>query len=482
MILKKTIQSLSLVLICGLSIPSITFANECSCDGGMSSLTFKNNGDDTNVEIRGKKDGLLYHHFVLSGDEFTFSATDGKKGKMDNSLVINGVALHTSCSKPIGTGMEIGDLTIVAGSSLKGGDLCSIEEYNKGKKDKKGKHNDNANQECQDDGCSCDGGMDSLTFRNDGDDTNVDITGKKDGLLYHHFIPAGDEFTFSATDGKKGKMDNSLVINGVALHTSCSKPIGTGMQVGDLTIVAGHSIKGGDLCPIENYSKGKKHKKGKGHKNCEPKPITVGRVCGEVFMDSNENNTFDDTDRMLENIGVNISNEDGNIITTETTNSNGRYCASNIPEGTVNIDIDEDTLPNGVTQVVGDDPSSIEVVANENNWAGRDGYALPEATGSVCGNLFIDIDRDGKYSAVDAPLRTLDIEIKNMDTGDIIQTMRADHHGKYCVDNLEIGSHIQIKVLDETTSLFIHHYGQNPNSVTIKAGENWGGMDGYNKI
>jgi hypothetical protein len=35
------------------------------------------------------------------------------------------VAIHTSCSKPIGPGLVFGAYTVVSGSSLDGGPLCA---------------------------------------------------------------------------------------------------------------------------------------------------------------------------------------------------------------------------------------------------------------------------------------------------------------------------------------------------------------------
>lgn len=82
-------------------------------------------------------------------------------------------------------------------------------------------------------------------------------------MLYDKIVSAGEEFTIHGL-GKDGKLDTNIYINGIALHTSCSKPICTGMHIGTFTITAGESVKGGALCTIENFeNKDKKKKKEK---------------------------------------------------------------------------------------------------------------------------------------------------------------------------------------------------------------------------
>ena len=102
----------------------------CSeCEGGVISLTLQYNGvNAADIMVKTKKDDVvLFHGNVPAGGQFTFIGA-GKDDKMGPEIIILvdgavNASIHTSCSQPIGPGLVAGDFEVVAGVSLKGGEL-----------------------------------------------------------------------------------------------------------------------------------------------------------------------------------------------------------------------------------------------------------------------------------------------------------------------------------------------------------------------
>lgn len=206
----------------------------------------------------------------------------------------------------------------------------------------------------------------------------------------------------------------------------------------------------------------------------------TGEVCGVVFLDTNANNGFDSDDTLLDNVTVNIKNDNGNNIASETTDSRGKYCIADIPTGKVIVDIDEDTLPENSGQVVGENPSSIIVEADETNWAGIDGYGKPDVqTGKVCGMVFLDTNKNHSYDNDDQPIEDVTIYL-NDDNDNTFATQQTDSEGNYCLSNVPVGSVTVGIARDTLPKNLVQVVGENQDTITVEADkENWAGIDGF---
>ncbi len=110
-------------------IPPIPECGEC--EGGVTSLTLKYNGENkAAIAVKAGKDVVFGPQTVQPGEVFDFSGTrkGGTLGKeieiwVDDELAVK---IHTSCSQPIGPGLVVGDFEVVAGESRRGGKLCPI--------------------------------------------------------------------------------------------------------------------------------------------------------------------------------------------------------------------------------------------------------------------------------------------------------------------------------------------------------------------
>ncbi len=213
------------------------------------------------------------------------------------------------------------------------------------------------------------------------------------------------------------------------------------------------------------------------YNKCQTNVAQTGKVCGKVFEDTNENGEFDSSDARLGNVTVNITDSEGKI-TTVTTNNDGYYCASDIATGTASVDIVDSSLPENPTQVVGTDPTEVEVKANANNWEEYNGYTFPQPTGNVCGVVYEDINANGQQD--DNETGVADIDVTIIDANGVSYTVPTDVDGKYCQSDIPEGSAsitVDEETLPEGATLTA---GENPNDITVVAGQdNNAGTDGY---
>ena len=213
------------------------------------------------------------------------------------------------------------------------------------------------------------------------------------------------------------------------------------------------------------------------YKKCEASLNKTGKVCGQVFEDTNSNGDYESSDTRLANVTVKITDAKGKVHTV-TTNSHGYYCASNIAVGTASVDIDESTLSDNATQVVGTDPTNINVKANCKNWEERNGYTFPIPTGKVCGTVYEDINNNKKQD--DNETGVIAIAINIIDANGDEHKATTDATGKYCLDNVPEGSAsitVDTKTLPTDATLTA---GENPNDITVVANqENDALTDGY---
>jgi len=104
----------------------------------------------------------------------------------------------------------------------------------------------------------CEGKVTSLTLLYNGNGSAwVKVVQKKDkAVVFEEVVDAGEAFTFCGTD-KDGTLGTDILIfvDGTfytKIHTSCSQPIGPGLVAGDFEVVAGTSLRGGALPPLDS--------------------------------------------------------------------------------------------------------------------------------------------------------------------------------------------------------------------------------------
>ena len=214
----------------------------------------------------------------------------------------------------------------------------------------------------------------------------------------------------------------------------------------------------------------------------------VGEVRGIVFEDTNGNGKRDPGERGIGGVEVVII-DDFDEQQTVTTRSNGRYSAT-VPAGPAVIDIDEGSLPSGLTQTAGENPTDVDVPAggiatDEDGFQPRTDAPTKEPTqapptpaplGKVEGVVFEDKNGDGEQDGNEPGLK--DVVVVITDSNGDSQTVTTDEDGEYSADVPRGTTEIEI---DEDTlpDGFKQTAGRNPSTVRVPAGGTATEEDGY---
>ncbi len=203
----------------------------------------------------------------------------------------------------------------------------------------------------------------------------------------------------------------------------------------------------------------------------------TGSVSGIVYIDQNGNEAFNNGEG-IENITVELSDKNGNSVTTTTDNS-GNYYFYNVLAGSATVKVIESTLPSNVTQVDGSNPSTVYIESNQNNYAGYDGYVTNEATGSVIGIVYIDQNGNETFNNGEG-IENITVELSDKNGNSVTTT--TDNSGNYYFYNVLAGS-ATVKVIESTLPSNVTQVdGSNPSTVYIESNQNnYAGYDGYNQ-
>ena len=149
-----------------------------------------------------------------------------------------------------------------------------------------------------------------------------------------------------------------------------------------------------------------------------PTSTPPGKVKGIIFKDANSNGIQDEGELGIKGVDVVITDSSGTSQTV-TTDDTGMYMAE-VPVGPAVTDIIESTLPPGVFQTGGVDPTTLDVPAS-GTATDSDGF---QPTGKVKGVVFEDVNRDGVQDNGKPGIEGVDVVIT--DSLGTMQTLTTD--------------------------------------------------------
>ena len=194
-----------------------------------------------------------------------------------------------------------------------------------------------------------------------------------------------------------------------------------------------------------------------------PTRAPLGKVEGVVFEDKNGDGEQDDNEPGLEDVVVVITDSNGDSQTV-TTDEDGEYSAD-VPRGTTEIEIDDDTLPDGYKQTAGRNPSTVRVPAG-GTATEEDGYQI---LGEVEGVVFEDTNGDGEQDPGEPGLE--DVEVVITDSNGDPQTVTTNGNGEYSAEVPRGPTEIDID--EDTLDLppgSTQTTGENPSTVNVPGG------------
>ena len=179
--------------------------------------------------------------------------------------------------------------------------------------------------------------------------------------------------------------------------------------------------------------------------------IADNSLSGTVYRDDSRNGDQDGTEPGYSGVTVQLLDASGNVVATTTTDTNGTYSFSKLPDGTYSVKVVKDGELADTEQT--EDPDATRDNASEPVTLGEDnptkdhidfGY-VPDY--SIHGLVYRDGDRDEKHGATEKGYANQTVELRDKD-GKVVATTTTDENGAYSFEKLPAGDY-SVKVVKD---------------------------------
>ncbi len=167
-------------------------------------------------------------------------------------------------------------------------------------------------------------------------------------------------------------------------------------------------------------------------------------ISGNVYLDQNRDKTKNTGDIDLSGVTVKLLDKDGNVVGTTTTDADGNYSFTGLPDGTYSVKVVKDGALTDTDQT-GDpdnklDNASEPITLDEKNPTKGDvdfGY-VPNNT--IKGTVYRDDNRDKTINGDEPGLERVSVQLLD-ENGKVIQTLDTDADGNYAFQHLPDGKY-----------------------------------------
>ena len=179
--------------------------------------------------------------------------------------------------------------------------------------------------------------------------------------------------------------------------------------------------------------------------------IADNSLSGTVYRDDSRNGDQDGTEPGYSGVTVQLLDASGNVVATTTTDTNGTYSFSKLPDGTYSVKVVKDGELADTEQT--EDPDATKDNASEPVTLGEDnptkdhidfGY-VPDY--SIHGLVYRDGDRDETHGATEKGYANQTVELRDKD-GKVVATTTTDANGAYSFEKLPAGDYT-VKVVKD---------------------------------
>ena len=179
--------------------------------------------------------------------------------------------------------------------------------------------------------------------------------------------------------------------------------------------------------------------------------VNNNSLSGTVYRDDSRNGDQDGTEPGYSGVTVQLLDKDGQVIATTTTDANGNYSFSKLPDGTYSVKVVKDGELADTEQT--EDPDATKDNASEPVTLGEDnpskdhidfGY-VPDY--SIHGLVYRDGDRNETHGAGEKGYANQTVELRDKD-GKVVATTTTDANGAYSFSKLPAGDYT-VKVVKD---------------------------------
>lgn len=299
----------------------------------------------------------------------------------------------------------------------------------------------------------------AITFtRTDPDVTNVNFGYAEDYTVSGTVYKDKDrsESLNNSEPGFDGITVNLLGEDGQVVATTTTKADGTysfsKLPAGKYTV----KVEPSDL--LKNYEQTedpdgtKDHTSGViqvNHDNPSVKNVNFGyapnfAINGTIYRDGDRDGKKGDTEGRYSGVTVQLLDKDGKVITTTTTDKDGKYSFEHLPDGTYSVKVVKDGALTDTDQT-GDPDSKLDnasepITLDEKNPSKGDvdfGY-VPNNT--IKGTVYRDDNRDKMINGDEPGLERVSVQLLDED-GKVLQTLDTDADGNYAFQHLPDGKY-----------------------------------------
>ena len=179
--------------------------------------------------------------------------------------------------------------------------------------------------------------------------------------------------------------------------------------------------------------------------------VNNNSLSGTVYRDDSRNGDQDGTEPGYSGVIVQLLDKDGQVITTTTTDANGRYSFDKLPDGTYSVTVVKDGELADTEQT--EDPDATKDNSSEPVTLGEDnpskdhidfGY-VPDY--SIHGLVYRDGDRSESHGTDEKGYANQTVELRDKD-GKVVATTTTDVDGAYSFEKLPAGDYTVTVVKD----------------------------------
>ena len=158
-----------------------------------------------------------------------------------------------------------------------------------------------------------------------------------------------------------------------------------------------------------------------------------GRICGDVFLDDNEDGVFNNSDSPLSHILVRLLDAGDNLIMATHSDNTGRYCFFHLPAGTYKVQVDENdyNLPANAEL---DTPPNPRVVHLPEDGVAEEDFGFRVPTGGTTPSLDVIkriVSPDGDIEPGDTVV--FEVEIRNVGSVTLTKIPLVDEYDRQCL-------------------------------------------------
>ena len=174
---------------------------------------------------------------------------------------------------------------------------------------------------------------------------------------------------------------------------------------------------------------------GRGTLSVEVATTIMGIIGDYVWLDENGDGIQDANESGISGITIKLY-MDGELLTTNITDSEGEYLFKNLFAGTYTVDVDDSTLPDGLDLTTPPEPRVVALGGGEQNLDVDFGYMC---TGIIGDYVWLDENGDGIQDGTESGLSGVTVELNIGD--ELIATNVTDSTGEYLFIDLCDGTY-----------------------------------------